>query len=70
MAKRNAKHLSYILFAFVVFVLFFYMLNESKKKEQFANESSTASKIIEYILIGMFGLFITLWIGFAVFGKV
>jgi uncharacterized membrane protein YfcA len=70
MEKRNAKHLSYILFAFVLFIVFFYMLNESKRKEEFANESSTASYAILYVLIGFIALFFVGAVLAAMFGKV
>jgi len=70
MAKRNVKYLSSILFAFVLLFAFFNMLNESKKKEQFSNESSTASTVITYILIGVVSLFFIGAVLAMMFGKV
>jgi uncharacterized membrane protein YfcA len=70
MEKRNMKNLSYILFGFVLLFAFFYMLNESKKKEQFANESSSAWTVITYILIGVVSLFFIGAVLAMMFGKV
>jgi hypothetical protein len=77
MEKRNAKSLSYILFAFVLFIVFFYMLNESKRKEEFSKNLDYGQQYNEalftsiYIILGcivfffLIGAFLT-----AVYGSI
>jgi hypothetical protein len=66
MAKRNMKNLSYILFAFVLFVVFFYMLNESKKKEQFSNQGGLS---FLFVVIGVIPLVFIVSVLAAIFVK-
>ena len=68
MSKINATNLPYILLGLVVFVSIFWLLNESNRKEQFANES-TATNVISYILIGFVALFLIGAVLAAAFGK-
>jgi len=71
MAKITSKNLPFMILGFVVFVALFCLLHGCKRKERFSNGSNSTSvgDGITYAVLGVGGLFILLWIGFAVFGK-
>lgn len=71
MAKITSKNLPFMILGFVVFISLFCLLHGCKRKERFSNGShnSTTENVILYTVLGLFGLFITVWIGVVVFNE-